>query len=202
MRRFTQKRSRILEPEDGFTLSEMLVTMVVLGILFAMFATVISSAVRHAGEAEDSATQQAEVRQAIDRFEKEVRQAYSGDKATYPMTAFSGTAITVLSPDGVSPFHLRRVYYRLSGGEFQRSVWTSSDTDGSPWVYPGSQSAWHTLVSNVRNATVFQGFTASGAATSTASSIKTIKVTLTVSVAVNTTRQFTYTTNATLRNDL
>ncbi len=201
IRRATTAVRRRLAGEHGFTLTEMLVTMMVLGILFTMFAAVISSAVRSASESEDSAVQQSEVRAAVERFERELRGAYSGVAGTYPVSAFSGTAITFQSPDKVTPFHLREISYQLVSGKLQRRARTTTDTDGAPWSW-GAWSAWHDLVSNVRNASIFLAVTSSGASTTTATAVKRVTITLTVSTTVNSTRTFTYKSNATLRNDL
>ncbi|MFN0153485.1 MAG: type II secretion system protein J [Gaiella sp.] len=201
MHRSLPQLRRRLAGEHGFTISEMLVTLMVLGILFAMFASIVSSAVRHASEAEDSSVQQTEVRTAIERFERELRGAYSGITGTYPVSAFSGTSITFQSPDNVTPFHLREIGYQLAGGKLQRRARITSDTDGAPWVW-GAWSSWHDLVSNVRNAAIFTAVDKNGNATTTATAVKRVTITLQVSTTVNSSRKFTFLTNVTLRNDL
>jgi prepilin-type N-terminal cleavage/methylation domain-containing protein len=196
----TRALLRHLRREDGFTLSEMLSAMAVLGLLFAAFATVVGSAVRNGGEIEGQTAIQGEARAAVDRFASELRQVYSGDETTYPIESISATQVTFLSPDRANPFHLRRISYRLNAGSLERAFATSSDTDGYPWTI-GSLGAWQKLVGPVRNATVFTYYDATGAVTSTASAVKTVGITLVVSTVGSSSRQFTYTSSVTVRAD-
>ena len=183
--------------EDGFTLIEMLASMIFIGVLFAAFALVLSSTLRHNNEVTAESTAQTELRAAIDGLAAELRQAYSGD-TTSPIASISGTQITFLSPDRASPFHLRRISYQLSSGNFQRAIAISTDTDGAPWNFP-PLGAWATRVKSVVNATAFTYLDASGVATANPASVRTVSVALTVSTTTSQGRQFTYSTSVTLR---
>ena len=65
---------------------------------------------------------------------RELRQAYTGD-TTYPIQTATATTLQFLSPDRATPFHNRHIAYRLaSGGQIDRAMTTSTDTDGAPWT--------------------------------------------------------------------
>jgi prepilin-type N-terminal cleavage/methylation domain-containing protein len=194
---------RALRREDGFTISELLTSMAVLGVFLAVASMAISSAIRHSDEVEDQSVIQAEVRGAIEQFASDFRQAYSGDDATSPIESISATQITFLSPDRQVPFHLRRLSYRLSGGNFQRARATSTDTDGAPWSIP-ALSAWATLVGSVSTPAPFTYYDANGTqltAYTNPSLVQTVKVRLDVATNSNTSRVFTYSTSVTRRSD-
>jgi prepilin-type N-terminal cleavage/methylation domain-containing protein len=194
-------RHRIdLRREDGFTLSEMLVSIAVLGILFAVASMALSSAIRHSDEVEDQAEIQTEVRAAVDSLSRDLRQAYSGDVAVFPITAATGSTLTVLSPDRAAPFHLREVQYRVTGGRLERRLRTSTDTDGAPWVWPGF-GPWQRVLDRVQNAAPFVYRTELGAVTTTPSQVATVEITLQTSANSSATRVSTYRTSVTVRAD-
>lgn len=186
--------------QDGFTLIELLTSMAVLSILVAAFATVVASAVRHSGEMEGLAVIQQQTRAALDQLEGDLRQAYTGDPATSPISSVSGTQVTFLSPDNETPFHLRLVSYRLNAGRLERAFATSTDTDGAPWSIP-SLGAWHQLADSITNTSAFTFLDQAGAATTTPSAVKTVRVTLTVATTPSSARRFTYTSSITPRAD-
>ena len=57
-----------LKREDGFTLSEMLVVISILGLILGAFSLIFSSAIRHSGEIQEQNLLQTEVRAATDRI--------------------------------------------------------------------------------------------------------------------------------------
>lgn len=192
-------RARRSTRTDGFALVELVVTMAVLGFLAAAFAVVLGSVVRHSSSTQDSAVLQTEARAALDRLASDLRQAYTGDDATYPIESVSGTVIQFLSPDRQTPFHLRRVAYRLSGGRFERAEATSSDTDGAPWVIP-SLGSWTPLVDRVTTSAPFTSLDANGSVTTNPSLVRTIRVQL--SLSTTTGRTSTYSADVTVRADV
>jgi prepilin-type N-terminal cleavage/methylation domain-containing protein len=167
--------------ERGFTLVELLVTMVVLGVLAGAFAVLFSSVATHSTTISDQMTLQVEARAALDRFASDLRQTYSGDTATNSIESIAGggTAIQFLTPDRAVPFHLRRVAYRVAGGRFERAEAISADTDGAPWSIP-ALSAWATLVPNVITTAPFTFRDASGATTTNPALVREVLVQLTV----------------------
>lgn len=191
-----------LRSERGFTLTEMLTAMTVFGILIASYAGLLSSTVRQGTQIEEQSTLQQEARSAISVLGQDLRQAYDGDDDTLtsPIESVSPTQITFLSPDRAQPFRLRRISYRLNGGQLERALATSSDTDGYPWSLPALGS-YGRLVGSVVNASPFVFRTATGATTSTASAVRSVEVTLTVATKGSSNRQYTYRNVFTVRSE-
>jgi type II secretory pathway component PulJ len=188
--------------EEGFTVVEMLSAMTVMSIVLASFSMVLSSAIRHSGEIEESGNLQVEARAAITTVSQDLRQVFDGDGdlATSPIESISPTQITLLSPDKALPFHLRRVSYRLTGGEFQRAFATSTDTDGAPWSIP-ALGGYRKVVGSVVNATPFAFKKADGTTATNPIDVKTVDVTLTVATRTSPTRQYTYKSSVTVRGE-
>lgn len=189
-----------LSSEGGFTLSEMLVVISILGLILGAFSLIFSSAIRHSGEIQEQNLLQTEVRAATDRIAREVRQAYVGD-GTSPIETTTGTQLQFLSLDAAEPYHLRRIVYRLTSGTLERAMATSTNTGGPPWTFP-ALSAWGPLVDSIKNATpftYFDGASPAPNATTTAASVRSVTITLTVATATAPGRQIIYTTSAALR---
>jgi prepilin-type N-terminal cleavage/methylation domain-containing protein len=199
------RRLREVGRQDGFTLTEMLVSILVLGLLMACFSLVFSSALRHSDEIEEQSDLQAEVRPAIDRFAQDLRQAYSGNSATVAILSMSSSQITFYSPDRLTPFHLRKVSYRVNGGNFERALLTSTDTDGWPWVgLSGTPSNWSTLAGSVVSASAyFRYYDVTGAELNPASAnpadVRTVNLKLVIATNTSPSRQVTYETSASVR---
>ena len=190
-----------LRSEGGFTLSELVVVLAILGIVIGSFEVIFSSSLRHVDQIQEQTTLQTEVRSAVDTMARDLRQAYSGT-ASSPIESASAPAIQFLSPDRQLPFHLRRIAYRLNGGWLERAETTSTDTDGSPWSLAWSTPAagdWVRVAGSVKNAALFSYLDIGNVATTTASAVRTITITLTVATKISTARQFTYTTSTTMR---
>ena len=184
--------------QSGFTLTEMLVAMIFIGVLFAVFATVVSSTLRHNDEIEEQTVLQAEARASIDQIAQDLRAAYTGDDAVAPIESLSATQVTFLSANRTTPLHLRRVSYRLSGGTLQRRQAISSDTDGAPWVIP-ALPGWQTRVQRVVNSTVFTYYDDDGVVTNVPANVATVGITVEVATATSSTRHFTYQSSVSLR---
>jgi type II secretory pathway component PulJ len=184
------------------TLIELLSAMVVFGILLAMFALILSSAIRHSDEIDEQTNLQSQARSALGFVSSDLRQAYDGDNnlLTSPIETMTTTQLTFLSPDRQYPFHLRRVSYRLSGGKFQRVFATSSDTDGAPWVIPALGS-YRNVVDGVVNTSVFSYKKADGTTATTPTTVKTVDVTLVLTTTTSPSRQYTYKTSVTIRGE-
>jgi prepilin-type N-terminal cleavage/methylation domain-containing protein len=190
-----------LRDERGFTLTEMLASMAVLGILFAVFATVMTTTITQGTQEQDATALQTEARAAIERFAQELRQAYSGDTA-WPIQSLTCATqcIQFLSPDRLQPFHLRQIQWRLSSGQLQRRAVTSTDTDGAPWSLPAiAAAAWTTEVRSIKNTTIFQFLDASDVATGTPANVRKVTITLDVATAGKSSRVYTYRTSITPR---
>ena len=122
---------------------------------------------------------QPEVRASIDRLTTDFRQATTTGAAS-PVESVSSTAFTFDSPDRGTPFHLRRIAYQLVNGQLQRSTTVSTNTDGSPWIWPGVAGPWIPELTSITNASPFTFYDASGVATTTVSAVHSMRITLTV----------------------
>ena len=113
--------TRIARDRRGFTLVEMLVGMVVLGIVLASMASLLSAIYNTGTQTVEAGTLQDEARSGVDMLVSDLRQAYTGDSATPFVASMSSTAITFYSPDRQQPFHLRKIAYQQSGTTLQRA---------------------------------------------------------------------------------
>ena len=165
--------------EHGFTMPEMLVTIAVLAIVLAVFGQMLITSSKTSNRIEEQAALQAEVRASIDRLTTDLRQATTTTTAT-PIGSVSATAFTFDTPDRSTPYHLRRISYRLLSGTLQRSTTLSTDSDGAPWVWPAATGPWISEVSSITNTSPFVFYDANGAPTTTASAVRSFRITLTV----------------------
>ena len=119
---------------SGFTLIEMLVTMFIVGIVFAAFGLVISTTVRHASLITNESVTQHQVRTALGQLTEDLREAtVSSDSDTSPFVTTAGvmssTSLTFYAPDSTystadqTDYHLRETSSPTSstGGVFQRT---------------------------------------------------------------------------------
>jgi prepilin-type N-terminal cleavage/methylation domain-containing protein len=165
--------------DGGFTLIEVLVATSILGVVLALVFNALNGGVRQAADAQSRAQVEADVRVTTDAFARDLRQAYTGDSTTNRIAVMTGSQITFYSPDRQTPFHLRKISYKLNGTDLQRSITVSSDTDGAPWVF-GTTNAFITQLQNVRNTTVFAYRDADGTATTDPASVSVVDLSLTV----------------------
>jgi prepilin-type N-terminal cleavage/methylation domain-containing protein len=196
---------RLRDEESGFTLIEMTAAMAVIAVLFGIFSLILSNTIRDSSTIQDQSTNQTEVRAAIDGLAQDLRQGYTGDTSGVmtPIAAISGTGLTFYSPDRAIPFHLREIQYQLTGGQLQRRLQTSTDTNGYPWTFPGTWGPWLTQASNITSASIFTGkyLNTSGSVvtTSTPSQVSGVWVAVTVSPPGSQGRTYSYSTSASVR---
>jgi prepilin-type N-terminal cleavage/methylation domain-containing protein len=197
--------------EHGFTLVEMLVTMFIIGVVFAAFGTVVSTTLRHSAAITNQTVVQHEARSALNQLTADLREAtLPTTTATSPFVTTGGvmssTTLTFYAPDdsynAASPtaYHMREISYQLSGGNFQRVSAVSSNTSGT-WTIPALGS-YVPLVGGVVNSAAFTYYDGSQppVATTSPAAVRTVVVTLKVSVP-GTSQQYTYSTSATLREN-
>jgi prepilin-type N-terminal cleavage/methylation domain-containing protein len=190
-------RVRVSDP-SGFTLIEVLVTMVVLGITVAGMVAFFTMTNSRAAVTTDQSVSLTIVRTAVDTAVSDLRQAYYGDGTTAPIVAVSPTSLTFYSPDRSQPFHLREIAYRLSGGLFQRATVTSTNTGGPPWTGLTTFGPWVTEVDSVTSPTVFSYQDATGAATTDPTQVSRVTITLQVQPSGGGSG-YTYQSSATIR---
>ncbi len=203
----TDRFTRSPRGEVGFTLVELLVSMVILGIFMTMFAVAMSSTIHHSSVVQEQSTLQVEARAAADVLVRDLRQAASGVDGVCPISSATSTSLQFLSPDGAQPSHQRTIAVRLTGGSFQRAMSRSTNT-APPWTGMWTTppaDAWRTQVGSITNTAVFSYFTSAGAPISTPvaagslGSIKMIGMTLTTSAKASNGQKTKYDTRTTLR---
>jgi type II secretory pathway component PulJ len=164
--------------ETGITMIELLVSMVLLGTVVAGWSGLMTTTVKSNARTQELSTLGTEVRAAVDLLASDFRQALCNG-TTLPVTTSTGTQVTFYSPDRLTPFHLRQISYRLSGGQLERAFATSSNTDGPPWTIP-ALGGWVKQVGSITNATAFTYKDANGAATTNPLAVASMNVVLTV----------------------
>jgi prepilin-type N-terminal cleavage/methylation domain-containing protein len=170
---------RRLRSPHGFTIVETLVTMAILGIVMGAFGQTLLTSSKTSSRVEEQATLQNEVRVAVDDLTMDFRQA-TNTNATSPVESISSSSLTFLSPDRLTPFHMRRISYRLLNGELQRSIATSTDTDGWPWVFPVAPATFYPQVGSVTGTSIFTFYDASGVVTTNPATVRSARVSVTV----------------------
>ena len=74
---------------------------------------------------------------------------------------------------------MRKISYRMTGTTLQRSVTTSTDTDGFPWVFP-TIGTYVTVLEFVRNPTLFTFRDVADVVTTDPASVATVQLDITV----------------------
>jgi prepilin-type N-terminal cleavage/methylation domain-containing protein len=192
------RRLRSLGDERGFTVIEMMATMAVMGIVIAAFGQMLTMSSKVSSRVEEQATLQNDVRAAVDRLTTDLRQATNAN-GTSPVESVSGTTVTFDSPDRMTPFHLRRISYRLAGGRLERSSTTSTDNDGWPWVWPTAAAAWIPEIESVTNAAAFIFYDANGAVTTDPTAVRSARISVTVAPRQAQGGSAAYTTRVSIR---
>jgi prepilin-type N-terminal cleavage/methylation domain-containing protein len=200
----TRRLRMLRRDEGGFTLTELLATMAILGIVIAAFVTILTTAVTQSAQEQESGTLQTEARSAVEQFARDLRQAYSGVDGSWPIESISSTSIRFLTPQRLTPFRLQRVEWQLNGTDLQRRFVMTSDTDGAPWVWPTAitSATWDTRARSVKNTSVavFKGFEDDGTTVTTVpDDVRIVQITLEVSTIGQPNRKSTFTTRITPR---
>ena len=165
--------------EAGLTLVELSVAVSLLAVVLGLAYGTLWSSMRHGSSLEQRTVAQSESRLVLDGLTRELRQAYSGDAATAEIASMSGTELTFYSPDRDSPFHLRRISYRLNGTTLERSETVSSDTDGAPWSF-GTTGPYRAALKDVASTSLFSYLDEDGAVTAIAGDVRTVVVAIQV----------------------
>lgn len=164
--------------QQGFTLVELVVAMAILSIVLAMAFGFFASATEHSADLQERNHLQGEVRLAVDQLVRELRQATFGADDP-PLESIGPDALTVLTPDSSTPYHLRRVTWRASGGRLERSAAVSTDTDGAPWQFPPA-GPFVAKLGSLRSAGVFEYLDAGGAPTADPAAVRSVVVSVAV----------------------
>jgi prepilin-type N-terminal cleavage/methylation domain-containing protein len=183
--------------QTGVTLMELIVTLALMAILGAGMTAAVQMTSHWSTELQDDAVSQNEIRASFERLVQDLRQAYVGDGSP-PIEFMGANDITFLSPDRATPFHLRRISYRLVGGRLERAMATSTDTDGAPWAIP-ALGPWRKQIGGVANSTLFVYRDEAGNPTTSLTDVRTVDVTLRVKSTNTATQRLTYKTSVSIR---
>jgi prepilin-type N-terminal cleavage/methylation domain-containing protein len=135
----------LLRREDGFSLTELLVVMPVMAILLAVVMGMLVTLLRGNTQTTGQLTQQSTYFPTIDAMMQDVRNALPPSEGGSPLLSATSTQLAFYSPDEAystsgttSPFHLREIAYRFSGGALQKELVTSTNTytavtSTTPW---------------------------------------------------------------------
>jgi prepilin-type N-terminal cleavage/methylation domain-containing protein len=196
---WTSPDVKSLRDEQGFTLVELLVSMMLLALLFGSFSTTVSSAIHRSGEITEQDTLQAEARGAMSRLVQDLRQGYTADGSP-AIQSMGQSQITFRSPDRAQPFHLREISYQVAGGTLQRREAFSTNTDGPPWSM-GPVGAWADQIGSIRDPNLFTFLDANDVPTTDPAAVREVDIML--ELATNTSpATFSYTTSAELRTEI
>ena len=191
-----------LAHERGYTMIELLAAMFILTVgVLVSWSAIMTTTVKSAGRAQQLADLQTEVRVAVNTLAADLRQAQCKDTTTLPVSTSTSTQVTFYSPDRLTPYHLRQVSYRLSSGQLQRAVATSTNTGGPPWTLP-ALGAWSTLASGITSTSIFTYKNAANQTTTTPSQVASANVNLVIAPPIGVGGAgATYQTNIALRSD-
>ncbi len=148
-----------LRRQEGFSLTELLVVMPVMAILLAVIMGMLVTLLRGNTTATGQVSQQSTYFPTIDAMMQDVRNALPPTQGGSPLVSATSTQIVFYSPDeaysasgATSPFHLREIAYRFSGGALQKQLITSTNTyttvtSTTPWASWTSSSGTFPLAS-------------------------------------------------------
>lgn len=177
-------RPQSLRDERGFTLIELVVAMAIMGTLLSAFGQMLITTSKSSARTEEQATLQDLARAAISGLTRDLREA-TNTLGTSPVESLSATTLTFDAPDEATPFHLRRIAYRLVGGELDRSVTTSLNTGNAPWQWPATSGPWSATLDSITNSSIFTYYDASGAQTTDPTAVRSVRLTLAVAPKQN-----------------
>ena len=177
-------RLRTLDGEHGFTVIELAVAMAIMGVLVGAFGQMLITTSKSSTRTEEQATLQDLARTAISGLTRDLREA-TNTLGTSPVESMSSTTLTFDAPDEATPFHLRRIAYRLVGGELDRSVTTSLNTGNAPWQWPATSGPWEAMLDSITNSSIFTYYDATGATTTDPTAVSSVRITLAVAPRQN-----------------
>src|SRR5262249_50775360 len=119
-RLMTRRLSAAVSRDGGFTLVEIVISMAVIGVIFAMYSVTMSSTIRGSSRIQENSVLQGEVRANVDAIARDLRQASTGN-GTPAIETMTASQIQFVSPDSATPMHLRRIAYRVNGANLERA---------------------------------------------------------------------------------
>jgi len=145
---------RLRTREEGFTLSELLVAMMVLSLALAMFFTTLASVQKSVVETDIRTRSNTQARLALQSLDHEVRSGnvlYDPGTSSDPYFRFkiytqANATTRATSSPAPSPGYTCRLWRITAGGELQTRWWEPAQTDPNL-----SASPWRTVASGIVN---------------------------------------------------
>lgn len=181
MRALRLRIRRSTAADAGTTLIEVVVAVAVFAVVMATVFQAMTSSNRYVNDIDDQIRGEADARLVIDRFTRDLRQAYTGS-TTNVLATMTATELSYYSPDRSTPMRFRRITYKL---DTTNRTLLRGETLGTGTTLPPAPTTFVTQLTAV-NTTVFTYRQTSGATATDPTKVRT--VTLQLGVDRTTTR--------------
>jgi prepilin-type N-terminal cleavage/methylation domain-containing protein len=145
-------RNRLAE-EGGFSLTELLVTILIGGVVFSAALGLTEVAGRASQRTTDRVDAAQRSRVAMDRVSRQLRSQVCLDSSTYPIVSANDDSITFYADfDSSSVYRPQKrvlTFDSTGTGKITEDQYDSTTTTGPPWTFPGSPSRTFTVATNV-----------------------------------------------------
>jgi prepilin-type N-terminal cleavage/methylation domain-containing protein len=138
--------------ESGFTIVELLVAMLVLGVVVAGAMTMIQVVLRQSRGTVERTDAMQRGRLVLDTLTREIRSQVCLNPTTYGLYAASDDSITFYTDfgDGTKPTELHRITYDPTAKTITRTVWDT--TSSGPVGYPSTPKRTQVVATRVDRA--------------------------------------------------
>ena len=138
--------------ERGFTIIELLVSMLILGIVVAGAMTMMQVVLRQSRGTVERTDAMQRGRLVLDQITREIRSQVCLNPTTYGLHTASDDSITFYTNfgDGTKPTELHRLSYDAATDRIVRTVWDT--TASGPVGYPGTPKRTEIVASRVERA--------------------------------------------------
>lgn len=178
----TWRIRRSIADDEGTSLIEVVVAVAIFAAVMATVFQAMISSNRYVNDIDDQIRGQTDARLVMDRFTRDLRQAYSGSAANV-LATMTGTELSYYSPDRSTPMRLRRITYRLDSAN--RTL-LRGETLSANMALPPAPTTFVTQLTAVSSTTLFTYKDVLGDLETIAAEVRT--VTLNVAVDRTTTR--------------
>jgi prepilin-type N-terminal cleavage/methylation domain-containing protein len=165
-----RRRDQRSRDDEGFSLIELLVSMIIFSMLLAVMMSVILAMTKSMNKTQSIADAAAQGLRATQALDKELRYADWVNPSTATASTASVISATSISFEGLTNAGVVQCYqWHLAGGLLQQRSWTSASTTTT---YPTATSpAWSTVATGVANTGPVPPFTVTARATAAANSV-------------------------------
>jgi Tfp pilus assembly protein PilW len=174
VQRWLHRRSRA--DDGGTSLIEVVITMAVFTAVMATVFQAMISSNRLVNDIDSQVRGQADARLVIDRFSRDLRQAYTGSTANV-LATMTSTEVSYYSPDRSTPMRLRRITYRL---DTATRTLQRGETLSAGMTLPAAPTTFVTQLTAVSSPTVFTYQLASGLTATDPTKVRTVTLALAI----------------------